>query len=230
MLIHHAAAAAAITVPWLITASLLAPSIPPAMTLLVIILLVLPGVALWQIRRRLRLEGIRTPAAVRARLGLRVPRMREILQVGLPALAAALLLPGLVVWTEPLIRSALSVPSQLSTGWPDTSTIGPTATAGLLVLWFVVAVVVGPVIEELLFRGLLQPLISGSKTRRVLIGTLLFTIYHLWQPWAWPAVFLATLPVAWVRERSASIPLAAGVHVLANATAWMLLLNGLMQR
>lgn len=139
-------------------------------------------------------------------------------------------MPGLVVWSEPLIRTVLPEPAQFSTGWPDPATLDPTMTAILLVLWLLVAVVIGPIIEEVLFRGLLQPLISHSKPRRVLIGTLLFTLYHLWQPWAWPAVFLATLPVAWVRERSGSIPLAAAVHVLANATAWTLLLTGLMQR
>lgn len=222
--------AAVITVSWLIGAPLLAPKIPPIMTLLLVVLLVLPAVAFLQIRHQLRVENIRSHAAVLDRLGLRLPQRRELLTVGAPALACSLLLPGLMVWSEPLIRSTLGISETLSTGWPTGGTLTASTTTALLTLWLVVAVVVGPIVEEVLFRGLLQPLISYSSTYRVLVGKLLFTFYHLWQPWAWPAVFLATLPVAWVRERSNSTLLAASVHIITNSTAWFLLATGVMQR
>lgn len=230
VIVHHVSASAAILGPWVVCAPLLVSNIPPIMTLLIIILIALPTITFYQVSRQLRAEHIHTRGAAFTRLGLYFPRPGEILVVGLPALAGAVLLPGLIVWTEPLIRSTLRIPGQLSTGWPAAGTLDATMTRTLLALWVVVAVLIGPLVEEILFRGLLQPLISHSRTRRMLLSTLLFTLYHSWQPWTWPAVFLATIPVAWVRERCGSVLLAACVHILANATAWVLLVNGLMQR
>lgn len=60
--------------------------------------------------------------------------------------------------------------------------------------WFAVAVLVlflPPVIEELLFRGLLQPRMRAAfgKGDWVASGTF-FTLYHVHQPWSMPATLL----------------------------------------
>ena len=85
-----------------------------------------------------------------------------------------------------------------------------------------------PLIEELLFRGLLQGLLlksqSGSRqfcgiTLANLICTIIFVVTHLvHQPWLWAlAVFLPSLIFGYVRDRNNCVYPAVTLHVLFNA-------------
>ncbi|PWJ47602.1 CAAX protease self-immunity [Quadrisphaera granulorum] len=254
VLAHHAVMGMAIAVPWLA----LAPTatrwgMPPVFLLLVLVGTVLPVLAWAALRRRLAAEGIvcahggdRTPldgvtvpmnpvnpVDLRDRLGLRRPRARQVLVAGLPAMLVAVVLPlaGLPVeaaahrwgwfatWPSTGVADLLAAPSA-----------SPVNLALVLGMWVVVAVVVGPVVEEVIFRGLLQPLLPGGPWARVMLGSALFAVYHLWQPSSWVTVWLATLPVAWVRERTGSTWLAAGVHIGVNAAALGMLLTGALVR
>ena len=228
VLAHHLVTGLAVTAPWLFLLPRAQSSgVPPVAVLLGVVAVVLPLLAVGLLRRRLHAEGLsgglRTPA-VRVRLGLQRPGRSAVLRCGLPAALAAVVLPAAGLPVEAALHR---------TGWFDAwpSTGLPLApSTGTLVLWVVVAVVVGPVVEELLFRGLLQPLLPGGAWGRVVCGSALFAVYHLWQPAAWVTVWLATLPVAWVRERTGSTWLAAGVHVGVNAVALALFTVGVLQR
>jgi uncharacterized protein len=235
--LHHAAVGLAVLLPWLVLVRLgAATGVPPVAVLLLVVAVVLPLVGAALLRRQLTAEGlqVRDRARVRDRLGLRRPAARQVLLAGLPALAAALVLPGLGLPVEAALRnagwSAVLPSTGLTVPLDPHGQLGGAGTAALLAVWVVVAVLVGPVVEEVLFRGLLQPLLPGGPWARVLLGSAIFAVYHLWQPTTWLTVLLATLPAAWVRERTGCTWLAAGVHVAANAAALALLLAGGLRR
>jgi membrane protease YdiL (CAAX protease family) len=56
------------------------------------------------------------------------------------------------------------------------------------------------------------------------INTLLFTLYHFFSPWRYPAIFVGFLPIAWMawRERSFFVSLAA--HMTINIVTVLLIL------
>jgi membrane protease YdiL (CAAX protease family) len=60
--------------------------------------------------------------------------------------------------------------------------------------WFgmlVVAVLLAPIVEELLFRGLMLPRMRATfGTRDFVANGTLFTLYHLHQPWSMPATLI----------------------------------------
>jgi uncharacterized protein len=97
---------------------------------------------------------------------------------------------------------------------------GDPLTGGALVLMVVAVLIlngiVGPVTEELYFRGHLLPRIDRFGWKAPVLNTALFTLYHLWTPWRWPQVLLGTLPASWLawRERSVWLPMVA--HLTVN--------------
>jgi uncharacterized protein len=90
------------------------------------------------------------------------------------------------------------------------------ALVALLVAGFVFNGVVGPVTEELYFRGHLLPRIDRFGSRAPLINSGLFAVYHLWTPWRWPQVFLGMLPMTWVVWRKRSIAISMAAHIIVN--------------
>jgi uncharacterized protein len=86
----------------------------------------------------------------------------------------------------------------------------------LVVLLFALNGLVGPVAEELYFRGHLLPRIDRYKAGAPVINAVLFSLYHLWTPWRWPSIFVGYLPISWMawRKRSVWLPLAA--HIAVN--------------
>jgi uncharacterized protein len=95
----------------------------------------------------------------------------------------------------------------------------PVTTAVLVTLLITMVVlngVVGPVVEELYFRGHLLPRLARFGRGAPVINTVLFLLYHLWTPWQVPARVVGFLPITWLtwRERSLSIALAS--HVAIN--------------
>lgn len=97
-----------------------------------------------------------------------------------------------------------------------------------------VVVGLGPVVEELLFRGaLLSALWQRWRTGwAVALSSLTFALVHLpglqWQWFALPDLLLLALALAWLRLRSGSIwpgVLAHGVNNLLAVTAWFVAIN-----
>lgn len=95
----------------------------------------------------------------------------------------------------------------------------PTAPWALLVLVvcaFVFNGFVGPVVEELYFRGHLLPAIERLGPWAPVINTVLFSLYHLWTPWQNPGRIIALLPWVYTVWRTRSIHLSIIVHVAVN--------------
>jgi membrane protease YdiL (CAAX protease family) len=125
-----------------------AAGLPPVWAMYAAVLLVLAPTELTLIRR---LRGSRDE------IDTRWPRPRRLMLLLTPTLAAAALAPGLVQWLEPGLHAALHLPPwwQLDPMLSDPAR--PAWQSAVTVTgWLLCFVVVGPVVEELYFRGLLQ--------------------------------------------------------------------------
>ena len=90
----------------------------------------------------------------------------------------------------------------------------------LRILIIVVAVVIAPVLEEMLFRGLFQTAIRSFFSKpwlSVVISSVLFAAFH--QPGHWPALFVLAVCLGYSYEKSGSLFRPIFIHSLFNATA-----------
>ena len=200
---------------------------PPVWGLLLAVLLVVVPVELGALLYLGRQTDARTFSGYRDRLPW--PRL-----LGAAALAvvAAALLPGLALSLEPLIREGLFgwLPDWFAAAPGDLSALTPRVRWATMVLWIVSAVVVGPVVEEMYFRGYLLPRLASLGWAAVPVNAALFALYHLWQPHAMLTVFLTALPLAAVAYRTRSWVPGAIAHCAVNAAAFAALWSGLVQR
>jgi len=104
----------------------------------------------------------------------------------------------------------------------------------LKALIVLVAAVIAPVLEELLFRGLLQTAVrsflSDQHVRRpawlaIVVSSVLFALAHA-NPGHWPALFLLSMTMGYAYEKSGSLFRSIFVHALFNGTAVFAALSG----
>jgi uncharacterized protein len=86
----------------------------------------------------------------------------------------------------------------------------------LLIVAFVFNGVVGPVTEELYFRGFLLPRIDRLGRWAPVLNTVLFSLYHFWTPWQNLTRIIGFLPLSWFAWRRRSTQLAMAAHVTIN--------------
>jgi uncharacterized protein len=86
-------------------------------------------------------------------------------------------------------------------------------TAGL---YFVLNGFVGPVVEELFFRGYLTSKISRYGSFAPVIMTVLFSLYHFWLPFSNIFRIAAFLPAYYLAWKWKNIYIAIVFHVLSN--------------
>ncbi len=100
----------------------------------------------------------------------------------------------------------------------------------LRILIAVVAVVIAPVLEELLFRGLVQTMIRSFLAIRngawlaILISSALFAIVHA-NPGHWPALFVLSVCLGYSYEKSGSLFRPIFIHSLFNTASIIAVLN-----
>jgi membrane protease YdiL (CAAX protease family) len=101
-----------------------------------------------------------------------------------------------------------------------------------LIALFAVAIfadgIVGPVAEELYFRGYLLPRMQHLRAWAPLLNGALFALYHFWQPMNYPSLLVASLVLAglgWWR-RDYRVPLL--VHCAMNSLGHVLGLAALV--
>jgi membrane protease YdiL (CAAX protease family) len=105
------------------------------------------------------------------------------------------------------------------------------SVAALLVMWvfgFAVNAIVGPIVEELYFRGYLLPRISRLGVWAPLLNTVLFSIYHFFTPWQNIGRIIGLLPMIYATWWKRSIYVSIAVHVLGNVSTMLLLLPVLL--
>ena len=71
-------------------------------------------------------------------------------------------------------------------------------------------------VEELYFRGFLMPRISRYGKWAPLLGGLFFGLYHVWQLYGFPTVFLLGVALGYVVWWKRDIRLSISLHVFAN--------------
>jgi len=87
----------------------------------------------------------------------------------------------------------------------------------LRVLLIIFCVLVGPVFEEVLFRGLFQSMVRGYTQRpwaAVFITSGFFSMLHPWMHW--PALFILSCCMGYSYERSGSLFRSIFIHMLFN--------------
>ncbi|MBE0696614.1 MAG: CPBP family intramembrane metalloprotease [Anaerolineaceae bacterium] len=93
-------------------------------------------------------------------------------------------------------------------------------------LYFLFVVILGPIVEELYFRGYLLPRMKGKFA--VLIHSFLFAAYHFFTPWLIISRTIGFLPLILVAKKK-SITMAMAVHILCNSvdfvTAFVFIMN-----
>jgi membrane protease YdiL (CAAX protease family) len=84
-------------------------------------------------------------------------------------------------------------------------------------LQLVLTGVVLPWVEELYFRGTLLPRLSRYGKWAPLLGGLFFGLYHVWQLFSFPTVFLLGAVLGYVVWWKRDVRISVGLHVLGNA-------------
>jgi len=83
--------------------------------------------------------------------------------------------------------------------------------------FLLLALVVGPIMEEVVFRGYLQSSLSKKipSWAAILIASLVFTAGH--SPMVlWPMYFLFSITWGWIYLRTGSLKMAILIHILSN--------------
>ena len=81
----------------------------------------------------------------------------------------------------------------------------------------------GPIVEELYFRGYLLPRLSRFGRKAPLLETLLFTVYHFWQPWLYPTILAAFAALVFPIYRTRNIYVGMWAHCLLNLSGGLAL-------
>ena len=177
---------------------------PGAMSLVIFTYLAMGAAAIWAARR--------TGDARRA-LGLVAPRSwPRAVGLAFGTVVLALIASALL---EPIFHGADAQDVVPEGGRP--AGIGP--ILGVILAYTAVAIV-GPVVEELIFRGLLTAAMRRrfAAVRTALLTSLLFAVAHF-IPRVMPAVFLLGLALAFVYERIGSTTPGVLIHCLYNGIA-----------
>jgi membrane protease YdiL (CAAX protease family) len=97
------------------------------------------------------------------------------------------------------------------------------------------AVVIAPIVEETVFRGLVQTAllqwgVVPNRWAVIVIASVLFTAIHLGlEPVALPGLFVLSLGLGYVYERTGSIGSCIVVHAVFNAMNVALVFAGVVE-
>jgi len=84
--------------------------------------------------------------------------------------------------------------------------------------------ILGPVTEELYFRGYLLPRIPASRAWAPLFNVLLFSLYHFFSPWQNVTRIVALIPLVYAVAWKRNMYLSLITHVLLNTLGMLSLL------
>lgn len=101
----------------------------------------------------------------------------------------------------------------------------PNATIlSMILLMFLLNGVLGPITEELYFRGYLLPRIEHLKTAAPVWNAVLFSLYHFFSPWQNIGRIIGLIPMCYVVYRKRNIYIGIFVHCMGNIFATFSLL------
>ncbi len=91
-----------------------------------------------------------------------------------------------------------------------------TAQFVIAVSYVLFLVILGPLVEELYFRGYLLPRIGRFGAWAPLINVSLFACYHLWKPWDAVNLILVLAPMVYAVWKLRDVRIGIAVHVSLN--------------
>ncbi len=89
---------------------------------------------------------------------------------------------------------------------------------------FAINGILGPVVEELYFRGHLLPRIDRFGRGAPVLNAVLFSLYHFWTPWQNIGRILGLLPWIYTVWRKRSLALSMAIHISVNCVFLLLVL------
>ena len=179
------------------------------------------GVLLRERRRRAATGDQRPLVELRGGLGL-----RKIAALAIGLFALGVVLTGVLSLIDRVLMTGVfaGLPSWWLVSDPTAILDAP---RGLLVVTLAVGFVmngfVGPIVEESYFRGYLLPRLSRLGRRAPVLNSVLFSLYHFWQPWALVSRLGYVLPYAVAVHRTRSVALGMTVHCAANLLGLLVL-------
>ncbi len=200
------------TLYYLIRQPVLNRGYPPVMALIIaLVVIIIPfelGYLLYRGKRstgRLTLRGI-----ISYRTAL--PWWQYLLYGGSVFVITGLIFTALKPVEKEIYRILFSWVPQLGTGLDGT--YGRPELIRTYTLFIIFVVILGPLVEELYFRGYLLPRMKGRGS--YVVHSLLFALYHTFSPWMVLTRTLGLLPLIYVVKRK-SIYIGIGVHILLNS-------------
>ena len=153
----------------------------------------------------------------RSKLGIR----RLLKLAALPAIwMVALVAISMTVADERLADSIFSWLPKALTDMATVDARGDSISGVAVVLlvmgFFLLNGIIGPITEELYFRGHLLPRIDRLGWVAPVLGTVFFAVYHFHTPWRYPAIFLGFLPAVWLAWRKRSLFVSLTAHLIIN--------------
>ncbi|MCK6209026.1 CPBP family intramembrane metalloprotease [Georgenia sp. EYE_87] len=88
--------------------------------------------------------------------------------------------------------------------------------------FFLVLVLVAPLVEELYFRGYLLPRLARLGAWAPLVNVALFALYHLWKPWDFFSLVVILAPMVYAVWRTRDVRVGIAVHIGLNGTSFLL--------
>jgi membrane protease YdiL (CAAX protease family) len=88
----------------------------------------------------------------------------------------------------------------------------------VIVNWFL-----GPIIEDIYFRGYLLPRLPKNSKWMPMISTALFSLYHFWVPWAFLSRLIAFYPITFVTWKRQNLYFNFAAHLSLNIVGGLLL-------
>ena len=204
---------------------------PPIAAILVAILIVLVPFELGVIFRASRGQAHRIRSVVPYR---RPMPIRDWLWLVPVLIVAEFIGFGLSMVLEPTIISSIF-------GWlpdwfvrpidPDRA-VDYTRTAWIVTLgaYLILNGFVGPIVEELYFRGYLLPRMEWMGRWAPLVNVTLFSLYHFWSPWQVLGRILALGPTVYAVRWKKNIYLGMAVHCTGNTLGVILVSNLVLAR
>ena len=98
----------------------------------------------------------------------------------------------------------------------------PSIETSMWILGLLFLAIIGPLAEELYFRGYLLPRLSKLRKWAPLVNVSLFILYHFWQPQALVTGIIAMLPLVYIVWWKKNIYLSIGMHCFINTFGWVM--------
>jgi len=154
-----------------------------------------------------------------------VPKGQLVL-IAVLLFVGGVILGGLLTPVDFIVKENLFswVPSGYDVTYGLYGDVARFSTTALLVMWVFglpVNVIAGPVVEEMYFRGYLLPRISRFGAWAPLLNTVLFSLYHFFNPFQFMSRIGSFLPLAYGAWWKRNIYVSMTVHVLFNLFSYL---------